>query len=266
MGCKGRDKNYTIQEKDKKTVFRYCYLFFFLPCIRITSTFVPNPNTMIRINNFEKTDSVFNQYMAELRDAVIQQDRMRFRRNLERIGEVMAYEISKSFEYDDEEVTTPLGIKQIRTMHEQPVIATILRAGLPFHNGMLSMFDQADSAFIAAYRKYDKNEEDSEIRVEYFSSPDIEDRVLIVCDPLLATGESIVKTLNGLMEDMMPKEIHIAVAVASQDGLDYVERTMSRLPVTIWVGSIDEELTARAYVVPGIGDVGDLAYGEKRSS
>ena len=226
--------------------------------------FVPNTNTMIEIHNLEKTDSVFNQYMAELRDAVIQQDRMRFRRNLERIGQIMAYEISKSFEYDDEEVTTPLGIKQIRTMHEQPVIATILRAGLPFHNGMLSMFDQADSAFIAAYRKYDKNEEDSEIRVEYFSSPDIEDRVLIVCDPLLATGESIVKTLNGLMEDMMPKEIHIAVAVASQDGLDYVERTMSRLPVTIWVGSVDEELTARAYVVPGIGDVGDLAYGEKR--
>ncbi|MBQ6730006.1 MAG: uracil phosphoribosyltransferase [Bacteroidales bacterium] len=218
----------------------------------------------MKIHNLEKTDSVFNQYMAELRDAVIQQDRMRFRRNLERIGQIMAYEISKSFEYDDEEVTTPLGIKQIRTMHEQPVIATILRAGLPFHNGMLSMFDQADSAFIAAYRKYDKNEEDSEIRVEYFSSPDIEDRILILCDPLLATGESIVKTLNGLMEDMMPKEIHIAVAVASQDGLDYVERTMSRLPVTIWAGSIDEELTARAYVVPGIGDVGDLAYGEKR--
>ena len=219
---------------------------------------------MIEIHNLEKTDSVFNQYMAELRDAVIQQDRMRFRRNLERIGEIMAYEISKSFEYDDEEVTTPLGVKQIRTMREQPVIATILRAGLPFPNGMLSMFDQADSAFIAAYRKYDKNEEDSEIRVEYFSSPDIEDRILILCDPLLATGESIVKTLNGLMEDMMPKAIHIAVAVASQDGLDYVQRTMSRLPVTIWVGSIDEELTARAYVVPGIGDVGDLAYGEKR--
>ncbi len=219
---------------------------------------------MITIHNLEKIDSVFNQYMAELRDATIQQDRMRFRRNLERIGQVMAYEISKSFEYDDEEVTTPLGVKQIRTMHEQPVIATILRAGLPFHNGMLSMFDQADSAFIAAYRKYDKNEEDSEIRVEYYSSPDIDNRILILCDPLLATGESIVKTLNGLMDDMMPKEIHIAVAVASQDGLDYVERTMSRLPVTIWVGSIDEELTARAYVVPGIGDVGDLAYGEKR--
>ena len=219
---------------------------------------------MIEVNNLGLHDSLFNDVMAEIRDEVIQRDRMRFRRNLERVGEIMAYEISKSFEYDDEEVTTPLGIKQIRTMHEQPVIATILRAGLPFHNGMLSMFDQADSAFIAAYRKYDKNEEDSEIRVEYFSSPDIEDRILIVCDPLLATGESIVKTLNGLMEDMLPKEIHIAVAVASQDGLDYVQRTMSRLPVTIWVGSIDEELTARAYVVPGIGDVGDLAYGEKR--
>ena len=244
----------------KKNNDRFAQGLFLFPI------FVANPNTMIEIHNLERTDSVFNQYMAELRDAVIQQDRMRFRRNLERIGEVMAYEISKAFEYDDEEVATPLGIKQIRTMHEQPVIATILRAGLPFHNGMLSMFDQADSAFIAAYRKYDKNEEDSEIRVEYFSSPDIEDRILIVCDPLLATGESIVKTLNGLMEEMMPKEIHIAVAVASQDGLDYVERTMSRLPVTIWVGSVDEELTARAYVVPGIGDVGDLAYGEKRSS
>ena len=218
---------------------------------------------MIRVNNIGESDSVFNQYMAELRDAVIQQDRMRFRRNLERIGQIMAYEISKTFGYDDEEVTTPLGIKEIRTMHEQPVIATILRAGLPFHNGMLSMMDQADSAFIAAYRKYDKNEE-SEIRVEYYSSPDIEDRILILCDPLLATGESIVKTLQGLTEEMTPKEIHIAVAVASQEGLDYVRRALSRLPVTIWVGSIDEELTARAYVVPGIGDVGDLAYGEKR--
>ena len=219
---------------------------------------------MITINNLEKTDSVFNQIMAELRDATIQQDRMRFRRNLERIGEIMAYEISKTFEYDDEEVQTPLGIKEIRTMHEQPVIATILRAGLPFHNGMLSMFDHADCAFIAAYRKYDKNEEDSEIRVEYYSSPNLDDRILILCDPLLATGESIVKTLQGLMEEDEPKQIHIAVAVAAQDGIDYVKRTMSRQPVTIWVGSIDEELTARAYVVPGMGDVGDLAYGEKR--
>ena len=219
---------------------------------------------MIKIHDLGSTDSVFNQIMAELRDAVIQLDRMRFRRNLERIGEIMAYEISKTFEYEEEEVTTPLGVKVIRTMKEQPVVATILRAGLPFHNGMISMFDHADSAFIAAYRKYDKNEEDSEIRVEYYSSPILDDRVLILCDPLLATGESIVKTIQGLLEDEEPKEIHIAVAVASQDGLDYVKQALSLKPVTIWVGSIDEELTARAYVVPGMGDVGDLAYGEKR--
>ena len=218
---------------------------------------------MIQIHNLEKTDSVFNQFMAELRDVVIQQDRMRFRRNLERIGEIMAYEISKTLDYEEEEVTTPLGIKEIRTMREQPVIATILRAGLPFHNGMLNMFDHANNAFIAAYRKYDKNE-DFEIKVEYYSSAEIEDRVLILCDPMLATGESVVKTLNGLTEDMVPKHIHIAVAVASQEGLEYVQRTMSRQPVTSWVGSIDEELTARAYIVPGIGDAGDLAYGEKR--
>lgn len=218
---------------------------------------------MIQIHNLGLADSVFNQFMAEMRDATIQQDRLRFRRNLERIGEIMAYEISKVLEYEEEEVSTPLGIKEIRTLKEQPVIATILRAGLPFHNGMLNMFDHADNAFIAAYRKYDKNE-DFEIKVEYYSSPELSDKVLILCDPLLATGESIVKTLHGLMEDMMPKHIHIAVAVASQEGLDYVQRTLSRQPVTIWLGSVDEELTARAYIVPGIGDVGDLAYGEKR--
>lgn len=218
---------------------------------------------MIKVNNLGLTDSVFNQFMAELRDATIQQDRMRFRRNLERIGEIMAYEISKTFEYEAEEVVTPLGIKEIRTVKEQPVIATILRAGLPFHNGMLNMFDHADNAFIAAYRKYDKNE-DFEIKVEYYSSANIEDKVLILCDPMLATGESIVKTLNGLTEEMTPKHIHIAVVVASQEGLDYVQRALSRQPVTIWVGSVDEELTAHAYIVPGIGDAGDLAYGEKR--
>ena len=216
---------------------------------------------MIKIHDLSATDSVFNQIMAELRDAVIQQDRMRFRRNLERSGEILAYEISKTFEYDEEEVATPLGIKEMRTMKEQPVIATILRAGLPFHNGMLNMLDHADSAFIAAYRKYDKNEEDSEIRVEYYSSPNLDDRILILCDPLLATGESIVKTLQGLMEDDEPKQIHIAVAVASQDGLEYVKSAMALKPVTIWVGGIDEELTARAYVVPGMGDVVDLSYG-----
>lgn len=218
---------------------------------------------MIQIHELGKSDSIFNQFMAELRDAAIQQDRLRFRHNLERTGEIMAYEISKTMEYETEEIVTPLGIKEIRLLKEQPIIATILRAGVPFHNGMLDMFDHADSAFVAAYRKYDKNE-DFEIKVEYYSSPELDDKVLILCDPLLATGESIVKTLDGLLEEMQPKHIHIAAVVASADGLEHVKRKMSRKPITIWVGCIDEELTAKAYIVPGIGDVGDLAYGEKR--
>lgn len=227
--------------------------------------FVSNSDIMIEINNLELRDSLFNEVMSEIRDAEIQLDRMRFRRNLERIGEIMAYEISKTMEYDTREVVTPLGVKEVRVLKEQPVLATILRAGLPFHNGMLNMFDKADNAFIAAYRKYDKDD-DSEIRVEYFSTPDLDDRVLIVCDPLLATGESMKKTIDGLLGgDMEPKHIHIAVAVASSDGLEHLKRSMSRMPVTIWVGSIDDELTARAYVVPGLGDAGDLAFGAKHS-
>ena len=220
---------------------------------------------MVDIINFENQDSLFNHILAEIRDVEIQQDRMRFRRNLERIGEIMAYEISKTMEYELKEVVTPLGVKEVRVLTEQPVLATILRAGLPFHNGMLNMFDRADNAFIAAYRKYDKDD-DSEIRVEYFSSPELDGRVLVVCDPLLATGESLVKTIEGLFGDFQePKHIHIAVAVASSDGLEHVRRSMSRTPVTIWVGSVDDELTARAYVVPGLGDAGDLAFGAKHS-
>lgn len=220
---------------------------------------------MVDIINLESQDSLFNHLLSEIRDVNIQQDRLRFRRNLERIGEIMAYEISKTMDYEVKEVVTPLGVKEVRVLSEQPVLATILRAGLPFHNGMLNMFDHADNAFIAAYRKYDKDD-DSEIRVEYFSSPDLDGRVLVVCDPLLATGESLVKTIEGLLGDYQePKHIHIAVAVASLDGLEHVRRRMSRQPVTIWVGSVDDELTARAYVVPGLGDAGDLAFGEKHS-
>ena len=221
---------------------------------------------MVEIHNFEIEDSLFNQYLSEIRDVDIQQDRLRFRRNLERVGEIIAYEISKTLEYESKEVVTPLGVKEVRVLSEQPVLATILRAGLPFHQGMLNMFDRADNAFIAAYRKYDKDD-DSEIRVEYFSSPELDGRVLIVCDPLLATGESLVKTIEGLLgDDQEPKHIHIAVAVASSDGLEHVKRRMSRKPVTIWVGSVDDELTARAYVVPGLGDAGDLAFGAKHNS
>ncbi len=219
---------------------------------------------MIQVNNLGLTDSIFNQIMSELRDSDIQRDRMRFRRNLERIGEILAYEISKTLDYEMREIHTQLGIKEMRVLKEQPVVATILRSGLPFHNGFLNMFDRADNAFVAAYRKYDKNE-DFEIKVEYFSSPDLEGRVLILCDPTLATGESLVQTLNGLLGDyMMPSKIHIVAAIASHEGLEYVKRRFSNMPVTIWVGSVDDELTAHAYIVPGLGDAGDLAYGEKQ--
>lgn len=217
----------------------------------------------MKVNILGSQDSVFNQFLSEIRDAEIQKDRMRFRRNLERLGEIMGYEISKTLEYKEIEVSTQLGIKEMRVLKDQPVIATILRAGLPFHNGILNMFDQADNAFIAAYRKYDKNE-DFEIKVEYYSSPDVDGRTLILCDPMLATGESLVKTLRGLLNDeMQPKQIHIVVAIASAEGLEYVKRNLSRMPVTIWVGAVDEELTAHAYIVPGLGDAGDLAFGEK---
>ena len=218
---------------------------------------------MVQVNIFDKTNSVFNQYLAELRDVSMQQDRMRFRRNLERIGEIMGYEISKTLEYEAKEVTTPLGIKEVQVIKEQPVVATILRAGLPFHTGLLHVFDWADNAFVAAYRKYDKND-GFEIKVEYYSAADLESRVLIICDPMLATGESMVKTLNGLLEEQQPSYIHICVAVASVDGLDYVRRALANKNVTLWVGSVDEELTAHAYIVPGLGDAGDLAFGEKR--
>lgn len=218
---------------------------------------------MVKVINLGEQDSVFNQFLSEIRDVEIQKDRMRFRRNLERLGEIMAYEISKTLDYERIEVETQLGVKEMRVVQEQPVIATILRAGLPFHNGILSMFDKADNAFIAAYRKYDKNE-DFEIKVEYYSSPDVDGRTLILCDPMLATGESLVKTLHGLLNDEMnPKHIHIVVAIASAEGLEFVKRSLSRMPVTIWVGAVDEELTAHAYIVPGLGDAGDLAFGEK---
>ena len=213
--------------------------------------------------NLNEQNSVMNRYMAELRNVSYQQNRLLFRNNIERVGEYMAFEISKTLEYAPQHIVTPLGELDIQLPQDDIVVATVLRAGLPFHQGFLRVFDHADNAFIAAYRKYDKNE-DFEIKVEYYSSADVEDKVLILCDPMLATGESIVKTLHGLLDDMTPKHIHIAVAVASQDGLDYVQRTLSRQPVTIWVGSIDEELTAKAYIVPGLGDAGDLAYGEKR--
>lgn len=214
------------------------------------------------VKNLGETNSIFNQFIAEIRNSEIQNDRMRFRRNLERIGEIFAYEISKTFEYHLQEVTTPLGVVNMQCIENQPVLATILRAGLPLHQGLLNYFDKADNAFITAYRKYDKNE-DFEIRVEYISSPSIDDKVLILSDPMLATGASIVKSLKGMYSLGKPKYIHVVSALASAEGIEYVKRYISEKNVTIWVGGIDDELTAQAYIVPGLGDAGDLAFGKK---
>lgn len=214
------------------------------------------------IRNLGATNSIFNQFIAELRDAEIQQDRMRFRRNLERIGEIFAYEISKTFSYKPYEVTTPLGVAEMQLFDEQPILATILRAGLPLHQGLLNFFDKADNAFITAYRKYDKSEA-FDIRVEYISSPDISDKILILSDPMLATGASVAKTLKSMLTIGTPRHIHIVSALASVEGIEYIKRHFSLGNLTIWVGGVDDELTAQAYIVPGLGDAGDLAFGKK---
>ena len=218
---------------------------------------------MIRIKKLGEYNSVINNFISELRNVDIQNDRFRFRKNLERLGEIFAYEISKTLEYKSETVVTPLGSLEMNVLKEQPVLATVLRAGLPMHQGFLNIFDKADNSFIAAHRKYDKNE-NYDISIEYYSTADINDKVLIVIDPMLSTGESLVRCINDLLsEDMTPKEIHVANILASKDGIEYINRSLNNVNVTIWVGAIDEELTAKAYIVPGLGDAGDLAYGKK---
>lgn len=218
---------------------------------------------MVKVIELGASNTIINNYIAELRDVNVQGDRMRFRRNLERIGELTAYEISKTLEYKKVCVRTPLGEKDMNILVDQPVLATIMRAGLPLHQGFLNVFDKADNAFIAAYRKYDKNE-DFEIRIEYYSAANIDDRVLILVDPMLATGSSLVQCLEGLLhEEMMPKKLHLVAVIASAEGVDYVKKKLRKFDATLWVGNIDDELTAKAYIVPGLGDAGDLAYGEK---
>lgn len=206
-------------------------------------------------------NSIINQFIAELRNVEIQRDRMRFRRNLERIGEIAALEISRRMPYASREVTTPLGIAPVMVPSEQPVVGTILRAGLPLHQGILNYFDHADNAFISAYRKHNKDGS-FDISLDYVSSPPLENRILILADPMLATGASIVTTYRSILERGRPKHTHIVAALGSTQGVDYV---IKHLPenVDIWIGAIDEELTAQSYIVPGLGDAGDLAFGEK---
>ena len=212
------------------------------------------------IVNLSQQHSLVSNWISEIRDVTVQTDRMRFRRNLERIGEVAAYEISKVLAFKETEVETPLGTATSKVLANQPVIATILRAGLPLHQGILNYFDKADNAFISAYRKHNK-EGSFEISLDYISCPEIEDRVLIISDPMLATGSSLVKTIQFLKAEGHPKEIHIVAAIACTVGIEYVKREDPS--VTVWCGDIDDELTAKGYIVPGLGDAGDLAFGVK---
>ena len=214
------------------------------------------------IKEIGKGNSVFNTFLAELRDVSIQKDRLRFRRNLERMGEIFAYEISKELTYKKTDVETPLGEAHMSIMAEQPVLATILRAGLPLHQGILNYFDNAENAFISAYRKYDADE-DFVIKLNYVSSPNIQDKVLILSDPMLATGGSIVASLKGIFEKGTPKHTHVVCVLASEEGIKTINKSFSTKKMTLWVGAIDDELTAKAYIVPGLGDAGDLAYGNK---
>jgi uracil phosphoribosyltransferase len=213
--------------------------------------------------NLSDQHSLLSNWVSELRDIELQNDSMRFRKNLERIGEVAAYEISKKLAWEEKEVTTPLGIANCKVLQSQPVLATILRAGLGMHNGLLNYFDKGENAFISAYRKH--NPDGSfEISIEYMSCPEVDDKVVIISDPMIATGASLVKAIQYLKGEGVIKEIHIVCAIACTVGIEFVLREQPT--ATIWCGDIDDEITAKGYIVPGLGDAGDLAFGQKMQS
>ena len=216
----------------------------------------------MKTHNIGKKKSIFNHFISEIRDVNIQADPMRFRRNIERIGEVFAYEISQHMEYDKQDITTPLGISVENLTTEKPVLATILRAGLPLHQGFLNYFDRSDNAFISAYRKHKKGGE-FEVKIEYMSSPEIDGKTIILCDPMLASGSSMILAMEALLTRGNPKHVHIVAVVASVEGVDYVKKNSPIKDCTLWLGALDQEMTAQSYIVPGIGDAGDLAFGEK---
>ena len=217
----------------------------------------------MKVINLGLKNSVLNKFVSEMRDKDIQKDSLRFRRNLERLGEIFAYEISKTLEYSDKQFVTPLGIANIPTYDDKIVVASILRAGLPLHQGILNYFDDVQNAFVAAYRKYDKGE-DFHINIEYASTPELTGKTLILADTMLATGASLEIAYNRLCEEGEPVHTHMVCPIASAYAVEYIQKYLPADKVTLWVAAIDEELTSRSYIVPGLGDAGDLAYGEKK--
>lgn len=216
----------------------------------------------MEVINFAETPSIVNRYMMELRDVTIQHDPLRFRTNLDRIGQIMAYEISKRLEYKDTEIETPLGKCVCREPADKVVLATILRAGLPFHHGFLNYFDRAENAFVSAYRKYKEKGDSFDVLVEYLASPRLEGKTLIIVDPMLATGSSMELAYKALLHKGTPAKIHVASVIASARSIDYVKAHFPE-DTTIWCGDIDAEVNAHSYIVPGLGDAGDLAFGVK---
>lgn len=216
----------------------------------------------MEIINFAETPSIVSKYMMELRDVNIQHDPLRFRTNLDRIGEIMAYEISRRLNYRDVEITTPLGPCICRDIDDKVVLATILRAGLPFHHGFLNYFDRAENAFVSAYRKYKEKGDSFDVLIEYLASPSIEGKTLVIVDPMLATGSSMELAYKALLSKGTPAKIHVASVIASRLSVDFIRRAFPE-DTTLWVGAIDDEVNAHSYIVPGLGDAGDLAYGVK---
>ena len=216
----------------------------------------------MEIINFADRPSLVIEYITKLRDVNVQGDMMRFRRNLHRIGEIMAYEISKRLHYSKAEITTPLASMQSDVLDEQVVLATIFRAGIPFHQGFLDYFDRAQNAFVSAYRKY-REKENFDVFIEYIASPRLDGKTLILVDPMLATGSSMELSYRAWLTKGTPAHIHVASVIASQDAIDYIRATFPEENTTVWVGAIDPEINSHSYIVPGLGDAGDLAYGVK---
>jgi uracil phosphoribosyltransferase len=216
----------------------------------------------MKVINFAEQTSIVNQYLTEMRDVKVQSDPMRFRRNLERIGQIMAYEISKSLAYAPKKITTPLADCEGPVISDKVVLATIFRAGVPFHQGFLSYFDYAENAFVSAYRKY-KEKESFDVCIEYLASPNLDGKTLILCDPMLATGASMELSYRALLTKGTPAQIHVASVIASQQAVDYIAKVFPADKTTLWMGAIDPEINAHSYIVPGLGDAGDLAYGVK---
>ena len=216
---------------------------------------------MPTVINFQYSNSIYNTFLSELRDKNIQSDAMRFRRNLERLGEISALEISRYLHYSSKNIITPLGTAQMNLIDEPLVLATILRAGLPLHQGLLNYFDAAENCFISAYRKH-TSEEEFDVEIEYMSSPDLTGKTVLLNDPMLASGRSMVLAYKALLKRGVPKKIHVVGVIASQEGVDFVKNHLPE-DTTIWIGAIDKEMTKESYIVPGLGDAGDRMYGTK---